>query len=142
VPPTFLYFIALVLYVGLACAVWGWAILIALIPRKRAFAKRLAAGMAGSFPGVFICQILSAPLIALWLLIAYGITGFFSPPPLLAVLLVLPVFGIAALASLIGFYLGWNVAWELAAGRSAWAFLKTRPVIGPVFRLLHGNSRL
>ena len=58
-PPTFLYLLALIVYVAVACAVWMVAIVLAFSRRRRALAKKIAAGMAGSFPGVFIFQLIS-----------------------------------------------------------------------------------
>jgi hypothetical protein len=127
-------------YVAVACAVWMVAILLAFSRRKRALAKKIAADMAGSFPGVFIFQFISALPVALILLTIFSISHLGQPPDaiiaILAPSLVLFIIGIPTLASLIGFYAGWRVAWELAAGRSARGFLQTDRVLGPTVRLL------
>jgi hypothetical protein len=139
-PPTFLYILALMIYFVVACAVWTVAIILAFSHRRRALAKKIAAGMAGSFPGVFLFQLISAPLVALILLTIIGISHLGQPPDIiiaiLAPLVVLFIIGIPAVASLLGFYTGWRVAWELAAGRSAREFLRTDRILAPVVRFL------
>ena len=139
-PPTFAYILALMAYIVVACAVWFVAIILAFPPRTRALAKKIAAGMAGSFPGVFLFQVICAPLVALVLFTIGGIAHFFQPPGVVLVLLLLFVVSIPTSASLLGFYTGWRVAWELAAGRSARTFLETDRVLGPAVRFL--RSRL
>jgi hypothetical protein len=114
-PPTFAYILALTAYVAVACVVWSIAIVLAFPRRTRALAKKIAAGMAGSFPGVFLFQLLSAPLLALVLLTIGGISYFFRPPDIVIIVMVLFIVSIPTVASLLGFYTGWRVAWELAA---------------------------
>ena len=135
-PPTVAYILALMVYVAAACAVWMVAIVLAFSPRTRALAKKIAAGMAGSFPGVFLFQLISAPLLAVMLLTIAGISHFLRPPDVIIIVLALFIISIPALASLLGFYTGWRVAWELAAGRSAREFLQADRVLGPVVRFL------
>ena len=135
-PPTFAYILALMVYIAAACVVWMVAIVLAFSPRTRAFAKKIAAGMAGSFPGVFLFQLISAPLLAVMLLTIAGISHFFRPPDVIIIFLALFIISIPAVASLLGFYTGWRVAWELAAGRSVREFLHTDRVLGPVVRCL------
>jgi hypothetical protein len=135
-PPTFAYILALMVYIGAACVVWGVAIVLAFPQRTRALAKKIAAGMAGSFPGVFLFQLISVPLLAVILLTIAGISHFFRPPDAVIIVLALVIISIPTAASLLGFYTGWRVAWELAAGRSAREFLQTDRVLGPVVRFL------
>jgi hypothetical protein len=135
-PPTFAYVLALVAYLLFACVVWSVAIVLALFQRTRAFAKKMAAAMAGSFPGVFIFQIMSAPLVALTLLMLVGVSHLFHPPEVLIVILAFFILSIPTVASLLGFYAGWRVAWELATGRSARASLEADRLLGPIFRCL------
>jgi hypothetical protein len=125
-PPTFLYLLALMVYFVAACAVWTVAVILAFSHRRRALAKKIAAGMAGSFPGVFLFQIITTPLVALILLTIAGISHLGQPPNII----------IAVIASLLGFYTGWRVAWELAAGRSTREFLRTDRILAPVVRFL------
>jgi hypothetical protein len=109
---------------------------LAFSPRTRPLAKKIAAGMAGSFPGVFCFQLLSAPLIALFLLIIGGISHLFIPPDVLILVLLFFLISIPVVASLVGFYGGWRIGWELAAGRSARAFLESDRMLGPMLRFL------
>ncbi len=139
-PPTFLYILALMVYFVGACAVWLVAVILAFSHSSRALAKKIAAGMAGSFPGVFLFQLISAPLVALILLTIAGISQLGKPPDIIiaviAMLVVPLIIGIPAIASLLGFYTGWRIAWELAAGRSAREFLRTDRILAPIVGFL------
>jgi hypothetical protein len=135
-PPTFAYILALTVYFVAACAVWTVAVVLAFSPRTRGLAKKIAAGMAGSFPGVFLFQLISAPLVALLLLTIFGLSHFFRPPDVIIIVLALFIISIPAIASLLGFYTGWRLAWELAAGRSPREFLRTDRVLAPVVSFL------
>jgi len=135
-PPTFAYILALMVYIAAACGVWIVAIVLAFSPRTRTLAKKIAAGMAGAFPGVFLFQLVAAPLLVALLLAIAGISHFFHPPDAIFIVLALSVISIPAGASLLGFYTGWRIAWELAAGRSAREFLHTDRVLGPIIRFL------
>jgi hypothetical protein len=135
-PPTFAYILALMVYLAAACVVWMVAIVLSFSPRTRALAKKIAAGMAGSFPGVFLFQLISTPLFAVILLAIFGISHFIRPPDVIIIVLASFIIAIPAFASLLGFYTGWRVAWELAAGRSAREFLRSDRVLGPVVSFL------
>jgi hypothetical protein len=135
-PPTFAYVMALMAYFVVACGVWCVAVVLGFPRNTRALAKKIAAGMAGSFPGVFLFQLVSAPFLALVLLSVGGISYFFRPPDVVIVLLALLLVGIPAVASLLGFYTGWRIGWELASGRSARGFLQADRVLGPFVRFL------
>ena len=78
-PPYFVYVMALMVYIAIACAVWFVAVVLAFPRRTREFARRIAAGMAGSFPGVFLFQFIAAPLAGLFLLLFGGIFWAFRP---------------------------------------------------------------
>jgi len=142
-PQVILYLLALLVYLALACAVWMVAIVLAFSRRRRALAKKIAAGMAGSFPGVFMFQLISAPLVGGILLTIAGIAQLGEPPESISVFLqlfglflALFIIAIPTVASSLGFYTGWRVAWEVAAGRSAREFLHTDRVVGPLVRFL------
>jgi hypothetical protein len=135
-PPTFGYIVALMIYVAAACAVWGVAVVLAIPRRIRTLAKRIAAGMAGSFPGVFFFQLLSTPLAALVLLTVGDIFHFFRPPDIVIVLLFPIILSIPTVASLLGFYTGWRVAWEWASDRSVHTFLEADRMLGPCVRFV------
>src|SRR4051812_1912500 len=72
-PATFLYILALWIYLAGACCVWFTALVLAFLPNSRLTAKKLAAGMTLSFPGVFTFQILAAPVVLLVLLLVMAI---------------------------------------------------------------------
>lgn len=138
-PPTFAYAMALIAYVALAGVVWTVAILLAIPRGTRPVALRVAAGMAGSFPGVLLFQALSAPIVALILLSSGLVMSATSRGDWIdAVLIGLGVVALAifAFASLVGFYVGWRAGWEVAAGRSVRVFLLSDSVLGVAFRLL------
>ncbi len=135
-PPAFVYIHLLILYVAVACVVWIVAAVLAIPHRTRMLAKKIAVGMAGSFPGVFIFQLLSAPLLALVLLIVGVLSRLFRTPDVLIIVFALCILSVPAVASLLGFYAGWRVAWELAAGRSAREFLAKDRAVGPLLRFL------
>lgn len=143
-PPYFVYVLALTLYLMVACGVWFGAVVLAFPRRTRAFARKMAAGMAGSFPGVFLFQMISAPLVALFLLVFAVIFAVFRPAgdgeTACFIGLFFAMVGWVAAASLLGFYTGWRIAWELAAGRSVRAFLTTDQVLGPFVRFLRRRS--
>lgn len=141
-PPYFGYVMVLMVYIAVACAVWFIAVVLAFPRCTRQIAKRIAAGMAGSFPGVFLFQLLSVPLFALYFLVIRGIAWVFPPKDglitsdRLILALCLLTIGIMAVVSLLGFYTGWRVAWELAAGRSPRAFIVGDRLLGPIVRFL------
>lgn len=141
-PPTFAYIAALMVYLAVAALVWAIALCLALVPSKRPLARRLAAGMAGSFPGVFLFQILCAPIVALALLLISGVALLGRPPDVMIAFLVLLLISIPAVASLRGFYLGWRAAWEWAAGRSPMEFLQSDWLLGPISRRLFRGARV
>ena len=121
-PPTFLYAMALVLWVMFACFVWLVAALMALAPRTRPLAWPTALAMAATFPGVFLFQAVAAPLIALIVLpfVLWDFEGTTTNPFVVAIGIaaVLPIFVIMAAMSLLGFTEGWRVGWRVAEGQS------------------------
>ena len=126
-------------YIAVACLVWGVAGLLAVPQATRPMALRVAAGMIGSFPGVFLFQVLSAPIVAL-ILVASGLImsvtsrgGWIDAALLGMGVIALAIF---AFASLVGFYMGWRAGWEVAAGRSARGFLRGHSILGAFFRVL------
>ena len=139
-PPTFLYILALMAYLAFACVVWLVAALLALHHRTRALAKRLAAGMAVSFPGVFAFQLFAAPFVVGIVLVISTAFWIFQPAEaaaaMLIVVLALLSLSIVAGASLFGFYAGWRCGWEFAAGRPVRALLSSDRVLAPVARAL------
>jgi hypothetical protein len=135
-PPYFLYILALMLYVAVACIVFVITIFLACFQSKRALAKKIAAGMASSFPGVFFFQIVSAPFVILLSLTAIAVSHFFRPPDLIILFLAMGMICIPVIASLLGFYVGWRAGWEWAAGRSVRRFLRSASVVGTIIHFL------
>ena len=141
-PPYFPYIMALMVFIAIACAVLFVAAVLAFPRRTRKLAKRITAGMAGSLLGVFLFQLLSVPLFALYFLVIWCIAWGFSPKDgritsdILIITLIFIGIGIMAFMSLLRFYTGWRVAWELVDDRSAREFLQKDRVLGPVVRFL------
>lgn len=137
-PPTFVYAMALMCYLAVACVVWLIALILAVRPQTRTLARQLAVGMACSFPGVFVLQLLVAPVVVGVLLVVAGIFTVFDPRHGGQVILILAaaliLFGIVAVASLLGFYTGWRAGWEFAAGRSVRTLFRNDRLLGPVVR--------
>jgi hypothetical protein len=139
-PPYFVYLLALTTYCAVACAVWVIAAVLTIPQRTRPLGKKIAFSMAGSFPGVFLFQLLAAPLAGFILVSIGGIIWIIQPTDsaetVLFVLLLLGTVGLIAVASLLGFYAGWRIVWEWTAGRPVQTFLLKDPVLGPVIRFL------
>jgi hypothetical protein len=91
--------------------------------------------MLGSFPGVFLFQMLSGPKIVEVVVVGSGLTSLSDPSevPLGTALglgfIILVHF---AVASLLGFYIGWRVAWEIAAGRSVRELVTSGRLVRPL----------
>jgi hypothetical protein len=138
-PPYFPYILALFAYIAFAACVLLVAALLAIPHQTRSFAKRLAASMIGSFPGVFLFQMLAFPFVLVVLLMLFVTYAVFHPSDgwqgFIIVGFGLLMFCIFGVASLVGFYAGWRVAWEFAAGRSIRDFLGADRLLGPFVRL-------
>src|SRR5436190_23653671 len=108
-PPYFPYILALSVYAALAGCVLMIAAGLAIPRQTRSFAKRLAAGICGSFPGVFLFQILAAPVVVLALLLMFVTHAVVHPvgswEGVMIVGFALLMFGIVGIASLAGFYI-------------------------------------
>jgi hypothetical protein len=122
VPPTFAYFLALSAYLCFGAVALALAAALAVVPAARGMAKRFAGGVIGSYPGVFLFQVLSLPvLLALGLLI-WLLNRAFQSGSLVAAAVglteALLLLGAFAAASLAGFVTGWSVGAEVATGMS------------------------
>ncbi len=139
-PPYFPYLTALTGYVALSVCALAIAAVLAVVPPTRSFAKKLAAGVCGSFPGVFLFQVLVVPIVMLLLLLVMAISAILpqggNAQGVVVVGLAFLIFFIFAGASLAGFYTGFWLAWDFAAGRPPRDLLKNDTVIGPVVRLV------
>jgi hypothetical protein len=131
VPPTFLYFLALMLWVLMACGVWLIALLMALAPRTRPLVWPTALAMATTFPGVFLFQAVAAPLIVLILLpfFWWNFELTTTNPFVIAIggAALLLVLAITAAMSLLGFTEGWRTGWRIARRQSLRDAIRSGP---------------
>ena len=139
-PPTFLYLMALIVWVGFAVAVWAVASVLAVLPRSRRTGLRLASAMACTFPAVIAYQLLAAPIVAalllgmrlFWKTLEPGPATTTSNPAviLVSVSAAACAFFIALGLSIAGFWEGWRVGWLLVPGGHFWSAVHD----GPLFR--------
>jgi len=145
-PPYFPYILALFAYVALGGCVLIVAAFLAIAPQTRSIAKKLAAGICGSFPGVFLFQILAAPVVLFILVLMFAGAASVRPggaaQGILIVTFALLMFFVFGIASLAGFYTGFRLAWEFAAGRSPREFLNKDRMAGPFVRFLRRRVSL
>ena len=78
-PPTFLYFVALSVWIPLACLVWVVAGAMALNRGTRRKALALALAMAATFPFVFLFQAAAVPLMVAMVVGAAWLSGILDP---------------------------------------------------------------
>jgi hypothetical protein len=144
VPPTFIYFLALSVWIPLACLVWVPAGVMALNRGTRRKGLALALAMAATFPSVFLFQAAAAPLIAAMVFGVVWLSGILDPVSTVTHvttnrLVIAMISGIVLLAfftmltvSVVGFFEGWLLGWRYAHGE------RFRDVIrrGPTARLL------
>ena len=143
-PPTFIYFMAAVVWIPLACLVWLVAGAMTLHPSTRRKGLALALAMAATFPTVFLFQAAAAPLIAAMVLGAVWLSGILDPAStvtgvttsglVIATLsgTVLLAFVIMLTVSIAGFIEGWLLGWRYAYGERFREAIKR----GPTARLL------
>src|SRR5262245_9051093 len=132
-PPHVVYVAMFMLYIGLACVVWLFAALLAITPSMRSLAKRIASGMLVSFPGVLMYQFVGFLLALLYLGISLLVMAVVQPGAEITVnVVVVGALGIAAAASVAGFWAGWRAGWKLAAGYSVRQIMAQDWLIGPI----------
>jgi hypothetical protein len=141
-PFAFVYFLALGLWVFLASLVWLAAGLMSLSARTRYLSWPLCVAMAGTFPFVFVYQIIAAPFVVCILLVCWGFGRIVEPggssvinnPFVIAVFIggILLSESLILSMSLAGFYEGWRTGWACANGRPIRATMRE----GPTARLL------
>jgi hypothetical protein len=141
---TFIYFVALNVWVFLASLVWLLAGATALIPATRRKGLAVALAMAATFPSVFLFQAAIAPLLAAIVIGMAWLSGILDPTStgthvttnglVIAMLIGTAVFVFVTTltVSIIGFFEGWLLGWRCARGE------RFRDVIkrGPTARLL------
>jgi hypothetical protein len=126
-PPTFVYFLALSAYLCFGAVALALAAALAVVPAARVMAKRLAGGVIGSYPGVFLFQALSLPVLMALGLLIWLLNRAFQSDTVVAAAVGLTeamlILGVFAAASLAGFVTGWSVGAEVATGMSIRAAL-------------------
>jgi len=129
--------------------VWFAAACLFIVPQTRSLARSLSLAMAGTFPGVFIFQLVAAPVAFAVLLVAWLVWRLIEPGnatttenPIVigtSIAVILIDLLIVGGMSLLGFYEGWRAAWLISKGRRWRAAIEQ----GPSARILgHLRSRL
>lgn len=140
-PAIGIYLTAFWLYLMVATAVWIASGLLVLHSRTRPFAGPLAAGMAGSFPGVFLAHLVTGPPILVMVLLGMVLSGLRQDDGNIAIGCALTGMAIFAAASLVGFCTGWRIAWKWASGRSLLEAVASDPWFGAGVRWLLRRAR-
>jgi hypothetical protein len=155
-PATFIYFVALPIWILLACLVWLLAGVMAINRGTRRKGLALALAMAATFPSVFLFQAAAAPLIAAMVVGVAWLSGILDPASAATHtttngLVIAMNMGTALLAlvvmltvSIIGFFEGWMLGWSYAHGERLRDLIKRGPTAGLLRRLgirkLHSAS--
>jgi hypothetical protein len=146
-PPTFLIFVMLVIWVSFACIVWTAALVMLLSAKTRRFSKPLCWAMAGTFPFVLAYQILAALPVGIvllsgwtfWKLLEPGTSSSTSNPVVIAVSICVAFIAFATMlmTSLAGFYDGWRTGWKWGHGQN----FRNALLEAPAYRRLSGCIR-
>jgi hypothetical protein len=145
-PPTFIYFVALPIWMTLACLVWLLAGVMALNRGTRRKGLSLALAMAATFPSVFLFQAVAAPLIAAVIVGLAWVSAISDPASTTHTtsngLVIAMAIGTALLAfvtmltvSIIGFFEGWLLGWRCAHGEHFRDAVKRGPTVRLLWRL-------
>lgn len=126
-PATFLYLMAFMIWMALAVLVWLVAGVLFFARRTRPVGRSLALAMAGTFPGVFLFQLLAAPVVililvamhVLWKAAEPGASAATDNPVVIAGSIVgaFLASGIVLGVSVAGFCEGWRIGWTYGQGR-------------------------
>jgi hypothetical protein len=155
-PPTFIYFVALMVWMTLACVVWLLAGAMALNRGSRRTGLSLALAMTATFPSVFLFQAVAAPLIAAMIVGMAWLSGFLDPASrdrhattnglviAMSIGTALLAFVTMSAVSIIGFFEGWLLGWRCARGEHVRDVVKRGPTVRLLrrlgFRKLHRTS--
>jgi len=127
-PPTFIYFVALSVWIPLACLVWLLAGVMALNSGTRRKGLALALAMVATFPSVFLFQAAAAPFVAAVVVGVAWLSGILDPASKVTHvttngLVIATISGMVLLAfvtmltvSIVGFFEGWLLGWRCAHG--------------------------
>lgn len=146
-PPTFLYMMALALWVGLAVLVWLLAAFLFVMPRTRSRARSLGLAMATTFPSVLLFQVVAAPVALGVLLVAWLVWKVLEPnhsantenTAVIAISIIAVVVALLVVAGMssLGFYEGWRAGWLRANGRGWRETIEQGPSARLIRRLIH-----
>jgi hypothetical protein len=116
------------LWLALAFLVWLLAAVALVLRKTRPYAWPLALAMAGTFPGVFLFQIIAAPVVIAVLIVVWLVGQALEPGPIhttdnpvviaMGVAAVLTIFAFVLGMSVAGFYEGWRTGWLVAKGEN------------------------
>lgn len=146
-PPRFIYFVALSVWIPLACLVWFVAGAMAFNRGARRRALALALAMAATFPSVFLFQAAAAPLIVAMVVGAASLSGVLAPASTVThvttnALAIATMSGTLMLAfiimvtvSIAGFVEGWLLGWRCGHGERFRDAMKRGPTAGVLRRL-------
>lgn len=136
-PPTFLYILALCVWVCVALLVWLVSALLLIPSATRRVGRSLASAMACTFPAVLAAQLLAAPVAVCVLGVALLSIHIISPnggaitqdPVVIGagVAFILVELLLIGGASLLGFFEGWRAGWLLAKGRGLRSVMQQGP---------------
>lgn len=125
-PAPGVYLLALMLYVGAGFLFCLACLLLAVFPKTRSASLRAAACMIATYPGVFLYQLISLPLMAVLLVvvtIGVSVLDMNEHPNVVLGVLVMPVAAFGGV-SLAGFISGWRIARTALVERSMTAGLR------------------
>ncbi len=125
-PPTAVYILAFIPWMGLACLIWLCAAFLFAVPHMRPLARSLSLAMVATFPGVWLFQMVAAPFALGFLLLAHLVWWLVDPglsqttenPVVIitSVAAALVSLALVAAMSVMGFYEGWRAGWLRAKG--------------------------
>ena len=133
-PPVFGYAMILLTYVMAGAVGLAVCLVLAIFPPLRTGARRTAGGIIGSFPGVFLFQILTLPFLALVLFVLWCVLQVFghldgiAQEIWIAVIMTLTL-GVSVATSILGFVMGWGIGARVATGIPVQDALKSSRIL-------------
>ena len=142
-----LYALILIIYIFVGLIGLVFCLFIGITESRRSIAKRLAGGIIGSYPGVFIFQFLSLPFIVVALLFFLGVKESFGEPSgvlglFYALLAISSIGGTFTLATFTGFFVGWGCGYRYASGMPFKAAIKASNILTFLFRLIKQKKNI
>lgn len=138
-PPVFGYAMMLLTYVMAGAVGLAVCLVLAIFPPLRTGARRTAGGIIGSFPGVFLFQVLTLPLLALVLFVLWCVSQILGhldgiPQEIWIAMIMTLTLGVSVGASILGFVMGWGVGARIATGMPVKGALKSSRILKWVAR--------